>query len=152
MVHTPIKWFPLRLERKNQPRIREWTNTPAHLSTRIIITTLLVFFVVVEWRVCSMFGCCFRNPVRLRCCSSQYLCASLFTVNKLLTLFFWWQSYLGFLKDCFLGSSVFSHLMLFFAKSPGKNRKKKLARISTGLIVRRLPFGGARCSFQQQIS
>jgi len=139
------------LERKNQPRVREWTNTHAHLSTRIIRTLFGLF--VVEWRVCSMFGCCFRNPVRLRCCSSQYLCASVFTVNKFLTLFFWWQSHLGFSRIAFWAQALFLISCFFWTKTPGKNRKKKLARISTGLIVRKLPFfGGARCSFQQQIS
>lgn len=116
MIHTPIKWFPLRLERKNQPRVREWTNTHAHRSTRII-TTLLGFVVVVEWRVCSMFGCCSRNPVRLRCCSNQYLCASLFTVNKLLTLFFWWQSHLGFSRIALWDHALFLISCFFFGNN-----------------------------------
>jgi hypothetical protein len=111
------------------------------------------FVVVVEWRVRSMFGCCFRNPVRLRCCSSQYLCPSLFTVNKLLTsCSFGGKAIWVFSRIAFWGQALFLISCFFFAKTPGKNRKTKLARISTGLIVRRLPFGVVRCSFQQQIS
>jgi hypothetical protein len=38
-------------KKKNQPRIREWTNTHAHLSTRII-TTLLVLLLLLLSGVC----------------------------------------------------------------------------------------------------
>lgn len=85
-----------------------------------------VGFVVVEWRVCSMFGCCSRNPVRLRCCSSQYLCASLFTVNKLLTLFFWWQSHLGFSRIAFWAQALFLISCFFSQKLPGRIARRSL--------------------------
>jgi hypothetical protein len=85
------------------------------------------FVVVVEWRVCSMFGCCSRNPVRLRCCSSsQYLCPSLFTVNKLLTLFFWWQYHLGFSRIAFWAQAFFFISCFFSQKLPGRIARRSL--------------------------
>jgi hypothetical protein len=78
--------------------------------------------------VCSMFGCCFRNPVRLRCRSSQYLCPSLFTVNKLLTF----CSFGGIViwvfsrKIAFWDQALFLISCFFSQRLPGRIARRSL--------------------------